>query len=56
MAKVYEHGEEFLYMGKSHAILISTNLDQKKDYVSFVEDKLYVFVKEQKDEAVRQAL
>ncbi len=56
MAKVYEHGEEFLYMGKSHAILISTNLDQKKDYVSFVEDKLYVYVKEQKDEAVRQAL
>lgn len=56
MEKVYEPGKEFLYMGKSYPILISTNLEQKKDYVSLVEDKLYVYVKEHNDEAIRQSL
>jgi predicted metal-dependent hydrolase len=54
--KVYEHGEKFLYLGKSYPIIISIKIDIEKDCVIFEDDKLHINVKQQDDEAVRQAL
>lgn len=54
--KVYEHGGSFLYLGKSYPILISQDTDIKKDTVVFEEEKLHVYVKQQEDESIKQAL
>jgi len=56
MEKVYDHGEIFLYLGKTYPIQISQDMDIKQDYVMFEVDKLHIYVKEQEDERVKQAL
>lgn len=54
--KVYESGEEFLYLGKEYPILIFKNKEDKKDYVLLKEEKLQVYVKEYEEECIKQAL
>lgn len=56
LAKVYDPGEVFLYLGKAYEIRISSNNDIIKDYVVFEEDKLQIYVKQQNDESIKQAL
>ncbi|OCA86027.1 zinc protease [Bacillus sp. FJAT-27225] len=56
MEKEYGQGGQFLYLGKSYPILISQDADIEKDNALFEEDKLHVYVKEQNDESVKQAL
>lgn len=54
--KVYGQGGSFLYLGNTYPILISQDIDIKKDKVVFEEDKLHVYVKQQEDERIKQAL
>jgi predicted metal-dependent hydrolase len=54
--KVYEHGETFLYLGKAYPIVITCNSDLEKDCVILEDDKLYINVKQQDDDVIRQAL
>jgi predicted metal-dependent hydrolase len=54
--KVYEHGEVFLYLGNSYPIIVSENIDTEQDYVLFEEDNLHVYVKQQNDGSIKQAL
>jgi predicted metal-dependent hydrolase len=54
--KVYEHGEVFLYLGKSYPILITTDSEITKDYVIFEGDKLHLYVREQEEERIKQTL
>lgn len=54
--KVYEHGEEFLYLGETYPILINVEETLAQSYVEFRENQLHVFVKEQSDEGIQQAL
>jgi predicted metal-dependent hydrolase len=54
--KVYDYGEVFLYLGVSYPIVISSNLDEKQDYVVFEHDKISIFVKQHTDDTVKQAL
>ena len=56
MEKVYDHGESFLYLGNTYPILISQDTDIKKDNVVLEENKLHVYVKQQEDERIKQAL
>ncbi len=56
MEKVYDHGESFLYLGNTYPILISQDTDIKKDHVVLEENKLHVYVKQQEDESIKQAL
>ena len=55
-AKVYEHGENFLYLGNTYPIQVFPNIDIKQDYIEFVGDVLNVYVKQHEDERVKQAL
>ena len=54
--KVYVPGEVFLYLGNTYPIEISQDVNIKKDYVEFEIDKLHIYVKEQEDERIKQAL
>ena len=54
--KVYDQGGDFLYLGNAYPILISQDTDIEKDKVVFEEDKLHVYVKQQEDERIKQAL
>lgn len=54
--KVYDHGESFLYLGNTYPILISQDTDIKKDHVVLEENKLHVYVIQQEDERIKQAL
>lgn len=54
--KVYEHGEEFLYLGKEYPVFILENAEEQLDYVTFKEEKLYVHVREQNEDRMKQAL
>lgn len=56
LEKVYDHGESFLYLGNTYPILISQDTDIEKDHVVFEENKLHVYVKQQEDERIKQAL
>jgi predicted metal-dependent hydrolase len=56
MTKVYDHGETFLYLGKTHPIQISQDINIKQDFVVFEEDKLQIFVKQLEDDKIKQAL
>ena len=56
MEKVYDHGESFLYLGNTYPILISQDTDIKKDHVVLEENKLHVYVIQQEDERIKQAL
>jgi predicted metal-dependent hydrolase len=54
--KVYDQGGSFLYLGNSYPILISQDTNITKDHVVFEEDKLHVYIKQQEDEKIKQAL
>lgn len=56
LEKVYNHGESFLYLGNTYPILISQDTDIEKDHVVLEENKLHVYVKQQEDERIKQAL
>lgn len=54
--KVYEHGEKFLYLGKTYPIQILPDEDREQDSVHLKNDVLYVHVREHEDERIKQAL
>jgi len=54
--KVYNDGENFLYLGREYPIQISQDIDLKQDHVVFEGDKLHIYVKQLEEEKVRQAL
>lgn len=54
--KVYDHGEEFMYMGKAYPILIFSNTSDQQDYIVFEVNQLHIYVKEHKDEAIKIVL
>lgn len=56
MAKAYEHGESFLYLGNEYPIQITQDTEVQQDYAVFEEEKLHIFVKQLEDEKVKQAL
>jgi predicted metal-dependent hydrolase len=56
MTKVYDHGETFLYLGKTHHIQITQDMNIKQDFVVFKEDVLQIFVKQLEDDKIKQAL
>jgi predicted metal-dependent hydrolase len=55
-AKVYDHGETFLYLGAEYPIQISQDINIKQDYVVFEEEKLTIYIKQIEDEKIKQAL
>jgi len=54
--KVYEHGESFLYLGNIYPIQILQDINIEQDYVVFEDEKLQMYVKQLKDENLKQAL
>lgn len=54
--KVYDPGEVFLYLGNSYPIQISEDLEAEQDYVVFEGNVLKIYVKQQEDERIKQAL
>jgi predicted metal-dependent hydrolase len=54
--KSYDHGEVFLYLGKSYPIVISVDCEITKDYVELEGDKLHLYVKEQEEDRIKQTL
>lgn len=54
--KEYGPGGQFLYLGRLYHILISQDADIEKDNAVFEADKLHVYVKEQNEESIKQAL
>jgi predicted metal-dependent hydrolase len=55
-AKVYDHGESFLYLGNSYPIRIFQDINIEQDHVVFEEDQLYIYVKQLENEKIKQAL
>jgi predicted metal-dependent hydrolase len=56
LEKVYNHGEVFLYLGKSYPIVISVDSEIIKDYVMLEGDKLHLYLKEQDEERIKRTL
>lgn len=54
--KVYNDGETFLFLGKPYPVCITIDENIKQDSVILEEDKLHIYVREQEDERVKQAL
>ncbi|WP_102273089.1 M48 family metallopeptidase [Cytobacillus massiliigabonensis] len=54
--KVYEHGENFLYLGKSYPIKIFQDSNVMQDHVVFKAETLHIYVKHLEDEKIKQAL
>jgi predicted metal-dependent hydrolase len=54
--KVYEHGESFLYLGKTYPIRVFQDTNITQDHVVFEGDKLHIYVKQLDDEKVKQTL
>lgn len=54
--KVYEHGENFLYLGNTYPIKIIHDNKLEKDHVVFEGDTLQIFVNEVNDEKIKQTL
>jgi predicted metal-dependent hydrolase len=54
--KNYNHGENFLYLGKEYPIQISQDPAIEQDYAVFAEEMLHIFVKQLEEEKIRQAL
>ncbi|SCP96102.1 M48 family metallopeptidase [Anaerobium acetethylicum] len=54
--KTYEHGENFLYLGKTYPIRILPDEAAERDFVVLREEVLHVHVREHEDEKIRQAL
>lgn len=54
--KLYEPGEEFLYLGNPLPIQIFQDSTIDQDYVKYEENKLFIYVKYPEDEKIKQAL
>lgn len=54
--KVYDHGEVFLYLGKSYAIIISEETELNKDYALIEGEKLHLYLKEKSEDRIKQTL
>lgn len=54
--KVYDHGENFLYLGNAYPIQIFQDINIKKDHAVLEGDKLHIYVKQLEDEKIKQAL
>lgn len=54
--KVYEHGENFLYLGNTYPIQIIHDINNKQDHVAFDGETLHIFVKQHDDAKIKQAL
>lgn len=54
--KVYDHGETFLYLGKSYPIIIQQDVEIQQDHVIFEENQLLIMVRQHEDDTVKQAL
>lgn len=54
--KVYEHGESFLYLGKTFPIRIFQETSIEQDYVVFDGEQLTINVSQLEDEKIKQAL
>lgn len=54
--KIYDHGERFLYLGKTYPIRIYQEVNITQDHVVFEGDKLQIYVKQLDDEKIKQAL
>lgn len=54
--KVYEHGESFLYLGKTYPIQIYQEKNIAQDHVVFERDTLHIYVRQLEDELIKQAL
>ncbi|MFE8698687.1 M48 family metallopeptidase [Cytobacillus sp. FJAT-53684] len=54
--KVYEHGENFLYLGNSFPIKIFQDINLTQDHVVFEGETLHIYVKLLEDERIKQAL
>lgn len=54
--RVYEFGENFLFLGNSYPIQVSQDIQIKQDSVVFEDDKLHIYVKQLDDEKIKQAL
>ncbi|PKG23120.1 M48 family metallopeptidase [Niallia nealsonii] len=54
--KVYEHGESFLYLGKTYPIQIHGDPSITQDHVVFEADKLHIYVRQHDDQKIKQAL
>lgn len=54
--KAYDHGEQFLYLGRAYPIEIIQDSAVEKDYVQFQGDRLNICVKAHNDESIKQVL
>ncbi|MBO0959341.1 M48 family metallopeptidase [Neobacillus sp. MM2021_6] len=54
--KVYEPGEEFLYLGNSYPIRIIEDINSMKDHVVFEGEMLHIYVKQIDNGKIKQAL
>jgi hypothetical protein len=54
--KIYDHGETFLFLGKTYPIQIVEDHEIKQDYVVLETEKLFIYVKQHEDEKIKQAL
>lgn len=54
--KVYTHGEAFLYLGQSYPIHIHCEVQIAKEYVDFKNGILHVYVNDNQDSYIKQAL
>lgn len=52
----YEHGESFLFLGKSYPIKVIPNSTISQDHVRFEGDTLHIYIKEIEEEKIKQAL
>lgn len=56
LEKVYVPGENFLYLGNTYPIQIIHDINIEQDHVVFEGETLHIFVKQQDDEKIKQAL
>ncbi|MEH7076515.1 M48 family metallopeptidase [Neobacillus drentensis] len=54
--KVYDHSENFLYLGNEYPIEVCHDLNIEQDYVAFDGDMLKIYVKQPEDVKIKQAL
>ncbi|MBM7692748.1 putative metal-dependent hydrolase [Peribacillus deserti] len=55
-AKVYEHGEKFLYLGNTYPIRIYQDSNIEQDRAALEGDHLHIYVNDLEDEKIKQAL
>lgn len=54
--KVYEYGENFLYLGHAYPIEIFIDMNIMQERVEFKDEKLHIYVKQHDEENIKQAL